>query len=273
MGLRLIGPAIAVAVVASWPQFGSAAPAAATSNLAKQLLQGCLQSPSEANLAKLAQAIGATPYSPARIRRELGKQKPTIFPNPSNDGEGQRTQVTVTAFRGWDLPGPGAGSLEYTEQSEQIDQIELVSGQPTTAPRASHNRSCDLNAPVTNGRAMFELYETLHDQPYGLLISPDRRNIHVFVFDPDRFDIELGITLDEPLAGLAPAAKGAPMARLVLADGGDRFIDEVSPGVPIVKFTRAALLAGLDHPAAMSLGNMVIEPVVQRLAAIPNGVR
>ena len=116
-------------------------------------------------------------------------------------------------------------------------------------------------------------YETLHDQSYGLLISPDRRNIHVFVFDPDRFDIELGITLDAPVAGLRPAAKGEPMGRLVLTDGGERFIDEVSPGVPIVKLTRAAFLAGLDHPASMSLGNMVIEPVVQRLAAIRNGSR
>jgi hypothetical protein len=57
------------------------------------------------------------------------------------------------------------------------------------------------------------------------------------------------------------------MSRLVLTEGGDRLIDEVSPGAPIVKLTRAALSAGLEHPATMSLGNELIEPVVQRLAA------
>ena len=104
--------------------------------------------PAKRDLAKLARAVGGNAlFARQDSPRTEAKQKPTIFANPSNDGEGQRTQVTVTAFRGWDLPGPGAGSLEFTEQSEQIDQIELVSGQPTTAPRASHNRSCDLNAP------------------------------------------------------------------------------------------------------------------------------
>jgi hypothetical protein len=113
------------------------------------------------------------------------------------------------------------------------------------------------------------MYETLHDQPYGILIAPDRRRITAFVFDPNRFDIELSIELDAPISGMAAAPVGTTITRLVMADGGSRFINDVNPGIPTVATTRAALLASLDQPAIMTLGDTVIEPVVQRLADFP----
>jgi hypothetical protein len=86
------------------------------------------------------------------------------------------------------------------------------------------------------------------------------------MFEPDQFDTELSFVLPAPLAGLAPHSEGQD-GRLVLRDGGPRFIRDVSPGVPTVTLSRAALMSGLGQAATMSFVNMVIEPVVQRLAA------
>lgn len=244
--------------------------------LAGQLIQGCLAPPSEASASELAGAVGATAYSEARVRLAMRPTDPTIVPDASTPGQAQRTRTAVTVFRGWDLPGPGAGSLEYKEQMTQTDWVELSTRQSTTAVRATRGRACEITAPVASGRAIFELYERLHAENYGMLISSDRRVVTVFTFDPDRYDIELSLQLDAPLAGLPAGSDPSGMSRIQLSDGGPRFIGDVSPGVSVVPLTRAAMLAALDRPATMRFGNTAIEPVVQRLAAqasIVNGAR
>jgi hypothetical protein len=123
---------------------------------------------------------------------------------------------------------------------------------------------------VVNARAIFEMYEGLTERPYGLRVSADRRWVDVFMFDPDMFDIELSFVLEAPLAGLAPDADQQD-GRLVLSDGGPRFIGDVSAGIPTVSLTRAGLLAGLDRPATMTFFNTKIQPVVQRLATRQDG--
>jgi hypothetical protein len=110
------------------------------------------------------------------------------------------------------------------------------------------------------------MYEKLTERRYGLRISSDRRWVDVFMFDPARYDIELSFDLEAPFAGLVPDA-AQHNGRLILSDGGPRFIGDVSPGIPTVSLTRAALLAGLDRAAAMTLLNMEIQPIVQRLEA------
>jgi hypothetical protein len=172
----------------------------------------------------------------------------------------------VTAFSGWDLPGQVAGSLEYSEGDYRMTRVEVATGQPIMAWRAARTRECRIVAPVANARKIFELYETMHAADYGILISADRRWISVFTFDPDRYDIELHFKLDAPLAGLPADSTGDGLSRLVLADGGPRFDGDPGPGVATVKLTRAALLAGLDHPADMSFMNEATEPVVKRLS-------
>jgi hypothetical protein len=52
----------------------------------------------------------------------------------------------------------------------------------------------------------------------------------------------------------------------VLTDGGERFIDSVVPGIPIVTATRKQVLAWLDRPATMRFANTVLERVVERIA-------
>lgn len=268
MTSKVVVLALAAALLASGERPTLAASVASQPGLAKQLLQGCLQPPTQASVANLAEVVGAKPYSAVRNRRAMIKQEPTVIEDPPGSGEVQRTETTVTAFHGWDLPGSGAGSLEYSERTTRIDRIMKATGELSEATRVSRDRACTLVAPVASGRAMFELYETLHDEPYGLLISANRRRITVFRFDPDRYDIELSIMLDAPLAGVPPASGDEVMGRLVLSDGGPRFIDDVTPGVPIVRLTRPALLAALNRPASMELGNSIMEPVVQRLAAL-----
>jgi len=220
-------------------------------------------------VAKLAESVEAIPYSASRIRRGLGQKDMTIVPDEVNPGEAQRTRRTVTAYRGWDLPGSAAGKLEHQEETTTIDQIERSSGQALSGVRVSRDRSCQFEAPVLNGKAIFELYETLHDEQYGMLISSDRQSVSVFRFDQNRFDIELSITVDKPLSAPADTPEESGMSRIILTDGGPRFIGSVIPGVKVVNLTRAQLLAGIDRPASVTFSNMRIEPVVHRIAGLP----
>jgi len=228
-------------------------------------MTGCLAPPTTQSVTALANAIGAIPYSDARAAHELARQDTVVTPDPTAPGEAARTVTTLTSFHGWDLPGGGAGSLEYTEDFARQDRIDQASGQAISAVKVLRSQTCHIEAPVASGRQIFELFETLEAKPYGVLVSPDRRSITVFVFEEGRSETDLVITLDAALAGVSPAAPGDGSARLVMDDGGPRFQNDVIPGVPVVRLSRGQLLAGIDHPAMMSLSNSRFEPVVQRL--------
>jgi hypothetical protein len=260
---RETGWAFALGVLLLCPRQADAETQANKPSLARELLQGCLKPPSQETVSQLASAVGGTPYSEARRRRELTTNTVT-YPEPDT-GQDQRTKTTVTEFQGWDLPGPGAGALEYQGERSEIVWLDRASQQSVTPVRVALDRSCRLHAPVANARAIFELLEGMTDRRYGIRIAADRRWIDVFMFDEDHYDVELSLELEAPLAGLASDAAGQE-SHLILTDGGPRFIDYVAPGIPTVKLTRAALLAGLDQPATMSFFNTEIEPVVQRLA-------
>ncbi len=264
---RVIVRALACAIFALSPLVAAAAPSDVRPGLAHDLLQGCLEKPTDAGMSRLAAAVGAQPYSEARRAGQMGKPETVISPERST-GRSQRTTTTVTGFRGWDLSGPGAGSMEYLEEKSRTDWIDSSSGQAVTPVRNTLGRTCRLHAPVASGRAMFELLESMTDHEYGIRISPDRRWIDVFMFDEDRYDIELNLVLDSPLADLAADDEKTGESRLVLTDGGPRFADGVAPDYPTVKMTRAALLAALDRPADMTFFNATIEMVVQRLAEL-----
>lgn len=251
--------------------FAAAAPSALAQSgqsrpsLARKLFEGCLKSPSEATTLLLASAVKAVPYSDARLRHERPTDATVIHPEPGK-GEAQRTRTRVVSFDGWDLPGQSAGNLEYLDQTSQIDWIEQGTGKPVTPVRVSHDRTCTVHAPVENARSMFELLESLTTEDYGVRISADRKWVDLFIFDPDSFDIELNLTFDHPLKGVAPAPESEGESRVVLSDGGPRFSNSTAPGIPRLGLTRESLLAGLDQPADMVLLNTKIEPVVQRLA-------
>ena len=236
--------------------------------MARQLFVGCLEPPAEGNVVALAKAVNATPYSEARRKRELGPQAPVIIPDQTKAGEAYRTLDTVTVFRGWDLPGEGTGVLVYTESIERQDHIEQATSQATTAVKASRQRACVFTAAVSSGRAMFLLYETLHADNYGMLITADRRRVIVFRFDEDGYDIELSFALTRAIPGISSGQEPEGNSRVVLSDGGPRFINSVVPGIPTVTLTREGLLSALDQPATISFGNTVIEPMVQRIASV-----
>jgi hypothetical protein len=270
---RKIKVAILTCCLATVSAIIALAPVAASSaevdsgGAARNLLQGCLTGPSKDGMARLAAATGATPYSEARIRRKLGPgETTTIVDDNTRPDEAQRTETSVTAFAGWDLPGPGAGSLEYDEGDYRMTRVEVASGQVIAPWRVARTRSCRVEAPVANARAIFELYERLQHEEYGILISADRRWVSVFTFDPDRYDIELAFQLDAPLAGLPVDTKNNGNSRLVLSDAGRRYSNDPGPGVPTVTLTRSALLSALNGPADMNFMNESIEPVVQRLS-------
>jgi len=257
----------AAALLAGLPLPAQAADIVRGASLARQLLRGCLSEPSKDSTAKLAAAVGATPYSDARVRKELGRRETsTVVDDTTHPDEAQRTETSVTAFAGWDLPGPSAGSLEYSEGNYRMARMEVATGQLITPWRAARTRSCDVAAPVTDAREIFELYGTLQHEDFGILISADRRWISVFVFDPDRYDIELSFRLAAPLAALPADTTRDGTSRLDIVDGGPRFENDPGPGVPVVKLTLASLLSGLRGPADMSFGDETIEPVVQRLS-------
>jgi hypothetical protein len=200
----------------------------------------------------------------------VGQKHSSVYHEPDT-GEGpavdQRTETTIIGFQGWDLPGPGAGNLEYSEERYRSDRVERASGQAVEPTRSSIDRSCRLRAPVVNARAIFELYEGITNREYGIRISANRRTIDVFMFDEDNFDIELGFVLDAPFPGLPVGEEADGDDRLLLSDAGPRFMNSTATGVPTVTLTRAALLAGLDQQATMEFTNMKIAPVVQRLSA------
>jgi hypothetical protein len=255
------------ALAGAWIAAGAAA--AAPSDLARQLLQGCLAPPTLESVTALAEAAGATPFSKARNSKGIGKQDPVFASDGAPRGQSQRTDQTITQFRGWDLPGRGAGSIAYEEDEFRSVFVDRVSGQELEAPRFSRSRGCHVSAPVANVRRIFELYESLHDQDYGILIAPDRKSFGVFVYEPTHADIELWFSLDRPIPGVPPAAPGEVMARMQLSDGGPRFMNGVPDGISTTAFTRAALLAAVDGPGEMSFGNTAIEATVQRLSAAP----
>jgi hypothetical protein len=261
---RSIGLALALGLIALCPFSAEAQAPAGKPGLARELIEGCLKPPSPETVAQLAAAVGAKPYSDVRRKREL-KTSTDTFQEPAT-GQDQRTTTTVVEFLGWDLPGPGAGSLEFRAERTETDWVDRASRQSTTPVRVAMDQSCKLDAPVANARAVFELYEGLTDREYGIRISADRRWVDVFMFDEDNFDIELSFVLDTPVPGLPPETAQSD-DRLVMPDGGPRFINSAAEGVAAVRMTRAQLLAALDQPADMSFFNMKIEPVVQRLAA------
>jgi hypothetical protein len=233
------------------------------STLARELVQGCLKTPTSDSVSHLAVHVSATPYSEARRQQEL-KSETGRFPDPG-DNRDQRTRTTVTEYLGWDLPQASAGTLSYREEQTEVDWIDRATGQPMSPVSVARNRACQLSAPVARARTMFELFETLTTRDFGIRISADRRWVDVFMFDPDQYDIELSFALDAPLAGLPV---GPSESRLVLADGGPRISNYVGPGIAPVTLTKASFLAGLDQTATMSLINEAIEPVVQRLARL-----
>jgi hypothetical protein len=261
--------ALAGIVVLAWPLGAAPSPAASGAGLAQQLLKSCIDSPSREAMAKLAAAVGATPFSDARTKRELGPQEASIERDDlTHPDEAQRTETTVIAFQGWDLPGPSAGTIEYDEEVTRIARVEVKSGEPITPWRQQTLRECVIAAPVADARDIFELYEKLQSASYGVLLSADRRHLSVFTFDPDAYDIELSFELDAPLAGLPPDTQHSGYSRLDIPDGGPQFIGGGGPEVPSVRITRAALLAGLAHPAQMTFANNAIAPTVQRLTTL-----
>jgi hypothetical protein len=210
-------------------------------------------------------------YSDARIRRERARHHTTTVPDDmTRPDEAQRTETSVTAFEGWELPGLGAGSIEYSEEDTRVAWVETKTGQRITAWQGSHSRNCRIAAPVANARTIFELYETIQSADYGILISADRRHLTVFTFEPMRYDIELQFQFEKPLAGLAAGASQEGNSRLILTDGGARFLGDVRPGVMTVTTTRATLLSALADPADMTFVNGLSEPILERLS--PRGL-
>ena len=224
--------------------------------------------PTKEGVSMLASAVRAIPYSEARIGKELMRHgESTVVDDHTKPDEAQRTETRVTAFSGWDLPGPGAGSLEYSEGDYRMTRVDVATGQILAPWRVARTRDCRLAAPVANARAVFETYQKLQNAGFGMLVSPDRRDVSVFTFDPDRFDTELQFEFDKPFAGLAPVDQKAGMSRVILSDGGSPYWNDPGPGVPTVRMNRAQLLSALDGPAMMEFGNELIEPVIQRLTA------
>ena len=235
-----------------------AAPDQPAAGLARVLIQGCLADPSAAGVAKLAAAVGAMPYPEAQTRSILAQRGSTTLPDVSSPGTSIRTETEMVAYQGWSLPGPDGGGLAYREQRIRKVTIEQATDEPLDDQRVTLSRACILQTRAPSGRAVFEAYQALHGGDYGALITPDRKDIVIFRFNPDAYDIELDISLDTPLAGARPGVERNGPSRLVLLDGGPRFISSVSPGVQTVTLTRPALLEGLDRPATISFGNTAL---------------
>lgn len=265
--IRTTGLVLALGSLLVFGQSADAQTPVSHPGLARELLEGCLGRPTREGVERLAAHVGATPYSDLRRRREL-KASTSLFKEPDTDQD-QRTKATVTEFEGWDLSGPGAGSLAYKAERTEIDWLDRATQQPMTAVRVATSQSCVVEAPVADARAIFELYEGLTDRAYGVRISADRRWLDVFMFDENRYDIELSFILDAPLKGLAPDTD-AQEGRLILLDGNARLMGGAAAGIPIVKLTRAAFLEGLAQPATVRFFNEEIKPMVQRLTAVGN---
>ncbi len=267
--IRMAACAAAGVIFALSPFPAITAPAAPPPDMARVLIQGCLADPSSAATAQLATTVGAKPYSDASNRRALTQHDSFTVPDIRIPGEADRVESQVTAFQGWTLPRSAAGRLTYVEETIRKVKFDQASGQPIEAERVTRSRECTVNISVASGRAVFEAYEALHDANYGALITADRKHIVVFRFKPDAYDIELDIGLDAPLAGAPIGAEKEGSSRVVLSDGGPRFINGVMPGVAGVTLTRAALLAGLDRRATIGFANTVLEAVAPPQAASP----
>jgi hypothetical protein len=234
----------------------------ATSGLVRQLLEGCLKHPSKDGIAELAKAVGATHYPEAKIRHRLaGHHEMTFVDDTRHPDEARRATTSTTAFDGWDLPGSGAGSLEYDEENMQTSRVKAATGQLISSLQLTHAYGCDFSVPIANARAIFELYEMLQPAKYGMLIDAERRWISVWTFDPLHYDIELHFQFNSPLAGIGADSSGQPINRLILSDGGPRFEGNVRPGISTATLTRAALLSAIDRAADMQFGNNVLAPI------------
>jgi hypothetical protein len=229
-------------------------------DLTSELLQGCLKTPSPNTVAKLASDVGATPYSEQRRQSEL-KTSTISYEEPAT-GNKDQTKTTVTEFRGWDLIGHGGGIVVYQELKVELAVVDGSTQQPVKPARTTLDRACSVQARVTNARAVLQLYEDLTERPYGIRISTDGRWVNVFTFDEGKSDVEINLGLDAPLAGVT--LDGKQVARLVVPDGGPRFIDHdallVPPGIPTVVLLKAALLEALDHPAIIIFNHIEIQP-------------
>ena len=267
--IKMAARVAAGAVLILAPLRASAAAPERAADLPRTLIQGCLADPSAAAVAKLAAAVGATPYPQAQINSVLAQRGSTTLPDVRTPGTADRTETEMIAYRGWALPGPGGGGLAYREQRIRKVTIEQATNEPLDDLRVSLSRACIVETRASSGRAVFEAYEALHGGDYGALITADRKDIIIFRFSPDAYDIELDISLDSPLAGTRPGVDRNGPSRLVLLDGGPRFISSVPPGVPTVTLTRAALLAGLDRPATIDFGNTALEAVPAPPASPP----
>lgn len=244
-------------IVACAPGVAMSAPAVSLN----QLFEICLAPPAEREVASAAAKIGARPYSLGQIRVASVGQT-VAYPVPSNPEQVMRTVTSTKVFRGWDLPGRVPGNLAYVEELTHQDTINRKSGEVVDTPKAFTSRTCQFRSPAASGRAVFELYELLHTDQYGLLISHDRSAVIVFRFDRGKFDIELSIKLDKPIADLPRPTRDGPQ-RLLLDDPGPRFSNRVAPGVPAVRMTSAALMAELDRPAIISFGNSLFAPLAE----------
>jgi hypothetical protein len=242
-----------VAIALSTPSRGSAADAPPPLTQMRMLLQGCLEPPSREGVSRLAASVGATPIAEARVRHVVGKQESVVAPKPAQRDVSLRTESTISAFQGWDIPALVEGHLEYLETTDRAADVKTATGEQLTPWTALSARECTIEAPTASGRAIFELYETLLVQPYGLLVSADRRQITIFVFDPDKRDTELVLTLKAPIPWLTAAPAGEGMSRLLVP--GPRVFNGVTTGVPAVQLTRAALVTWLDAPATLRFGN------------------
>jgi len=247
----------------------TAAPDTPPADMARVLIQGCLADPSVAATAQLATTVRAEPYSDAKNKSVLARRGSTTVPDERVPGATDRTDTEVVAYQGWALPGSSAGGLAYIEQLVRKVTIEQATGRPVDALRLTRSRACVIETKTLSGRAVFEAYESLHDGNYGALITADRKDIVVFRFNPDAYDIELDIGLDAPLAGTRPGVERNGPGRLVLLDGGSRFINSVTPGVQTVTLTRADLLVGLDRPATIGFANTVLESASSPTPASP----
>ena len=257
--IRAAACAAAAAIIA----LGPVAAAAAPTDLAQTLLKGCLAEPSAAMTAALASTVGARPDATAVDQRAMAKYDSITIPDARIPGEAMRIDTDVSAFQGWSLPGANTGRLNYVEETIHKAKIEQATGQPIEAETVSRRRACEFDASVTSGRAIFEIYQTLHNHDFGALLTPDRKRVIFFIFEPDAVDIELAIDLGAPLAGVPIGSDSEGPSRLLLSDGGPRFINSVVRGVATVSLTRAALLAGIDKPATIGFGNSMLQPVVQ----------
>ena len=254
---RATGWALALGLLLFSPGVVDAQTLANSPDPTRDLIQGCLKTPSPDAVAQLASAVGATPYSEQRRQSEL-QSHTSSYENPAT-GDISLTRTTVTEFHGWDLHSPGAGIVAYQELKVEADLLNGSTRKPIRPTRTALAQSCRVEASVANARAVFERYEGLTEREYGIRISKGGLWVNVFMINQDQasedqYDIELNLGLEAPLAGVTPDA--TRNTRLVVPDGGPRFPDQdahdVPDGIPTAVLTRSALLEALDHPAKMT---------------------